>query len=452
MGKELLISGCASHGKRRYGLQIVLGSVLVLALAAAGAAFWFYRTSPLDYQLRRSEAALQENDWDKAERLAERLENSGYADQAYLLRGKILYTRAKPYLLADQPHQVASLLKRALDEFNKIRDQDEIRLEAAILSGECLLYLQQPSEAARAFSFVVRERPDCIDARRGLAAIYFDQGALTQALRQCDDWARLDPRDGRPLRFMGHIHKELDQPSEAIAAFKEALRRDLGERFREEVKENLAEVLVRHSDYAEALETLASCNPEASAKPRLLALQGECLWVLQNPSEARALVDRALQANPNFADLLRLRAEIYLQDSEPKAAVALLERAVGVDRHDQAIRQLLAQAYERLGKRAEALEQRRLAQKSQDLLRDLIKQSREAVSKSWKPELGSQLAELCEQLDRPDLAAMWRQVAKAKPTDHEAATSRAFAETDRFTSSRSRSPRPLTGPGESARK
>jgi tetratricopeptide (TPR) repeat protein len=295
----------------------------------------------------------------------------------------------------------------------------------------------------------LQEKPDCIDAHRGLAAIYFDQGTLIRALRHCEEWARLDPHDGRPLRFMGHINKDLGKDSEAIAAFKEALQRDLGQEFQEDVKENLAEVQVRESRHADALQTLDDCAVEAAQKPKLAALRAECLWALRPASEAALLLDQAIKSNPNSPALLRLRAGIYLQEeNQPRAAAALLERAVTIDRHDQISRLWLAQAYERLGKSAEATEQRRLAEQTQDLLREMTKLSHDAMIKPWNPDLRNKLAEVSEKFDRPDLAEMWRQAARAMPALREAASSHASVETDRFTSTQSRTRWPWAQGGQ----
>src|SRR5262249_33567600 len=155
---------------------------------------------------------------------------------------------------------------------------------------------------------------------------------------------------------------------------------------------------------------------------------------LQRGSESARLLDRAIETNPAIPDLFRLRGEIYLEGNQPKAAAALLERAVIIDRHDQGSRLLLAVAYERLGKSAEGAEQRRLAQQTEDLLQEMTKLSHDAVINPWNADVRKKLADACEKLDRPDLAEMWRQAAKAVPAFRDAASSHASAETERFTS------------------
>jgi tetratricopeptide (TPR) repeat protein len=320
--------------KRRAALRTWALLAALLGFLGAGAAYWFYHTTRLEYRLRRANEALQRGEWNEAERLALRLEAGGYEDQAHLLRGKTIFWQAKPYLEAGQSEHVLGLLEQALDEFNHIRGP-EVRLEAAALSGQCLLFLEEPAEAERVLRFVVNRNPDHMDSHRALAAIYYDQGALTRAIMHCEEWARLDRRDGRPHRWMGHIYADLDQRPDAVKCFREALRRELGEQFAEDVRENLAAVQIRQTDFAGALETLDSCSPVVGDQAKLAALRGEALWGLGRAGEARSVLEKALAAHLESVELLRLRARLCLQDNEPQVAATLLERALGIKRHDE---------------------------------------------------------------------------------------------------------------------
>jgi predicted Zn-dependent protease len=389
---------------------------VVLGVLGAGTAYWLYHTTRLEYRLRRAEEALCRGDWDEVERLALRLESTDHENQAHLLRGKLFFGQAKPYLEAGQPGQVLSLLKRSLDEFNQLHEPAEAdRLEAAALSGKCLLFLNEPAEAERVLRFVVDRNPDHVDAHRALAALYFDQGALARAIMHCEEWARLDPRDGRPYRFMGHIYKELDYTSDAARCFQAALERELGERFAEDAKENLAAVQVRQSGYSGAWQTLQSCAPSTSDKSQVTALRVECLWGLGRHDDACSIADRALEKYPDSVELLRLRAKFYLYYNQPRNAATLLERAVGIDRHDETSRDLLAQAYEQLNRPAEAAEQRRLCQQTRDYLKEMTTLRQEGLAKPWDASIRQRLAGVCEKLDKPQLAAKLRKTLAASP-------------------------------------
>jgi tetratricopeptide (TPR) repeat protein len=375
-----------------------LAVIVTVGTLAAGAAWWYQTTRPA-YRLRRGQEALHRGRPDIADRLAEQLEADGHYDHARLLRGEALL----------HDHQFA----RAIQEFNRIQDRGDLYVEASAIYGVALLSVKRSFEAEQLLRYVVSERPDYLEAQRGLAAIYFDQGALTLAVRHAKECARLEPHKGYPFWFMGVIFEDLGQYAAARDAFQQALERGLSDKQRTDVREGLAEVLVQLKDYAKALAILEECPPAVNDKPKILACRAECLWGLERATEGKALLDRALQKHPQSPDLLRLRARLYLNDSEPHNAAALLERALQVDRHDHQSRYELVQAYQMLGRRTEAAEQQRLLKQTQDYLAELTSLNHEIAERPWDAAVRTRLAEVCDKLDKPDLAAMWRQAAAA---------------------------------------
>jgi tetratricopeptide (TPR) repeat protein len=397
-------------------LVLVLGCLAGVASLAAGGGGWWYRTTRPEYLLRQGQEALRGGDLARAHELADRLEAGGAADHAHLLRGAAFFREAGPYLGTPEEHAVLPLLKRAVNEFNQIRDQGAIRLEAAALSGQCILYAKNPAEAARVFRFVLEQKPDHVDAHRSLAAVYFDQGADLLAVRHLEEVARLDPHDGRAHRLMGRIYKErASQHDKAIPCYREALRRHLSPSVAEEVRQELAECLVREGAFAEGLEVLDGSNPPPARQAQALALRGECLYGLGRAERARSVVEQALTTHPDSPDLLRLRARLHLDADEARAAADLLARAVALDRSDYRGRHLLALAYARLGRRDEAAEQHRLVEETRDRLKKVTELSGEVASNPWDASLHLRLAELCDQLGKPDEAGMWRRSAAACP-------------------------------------
>src|SRR5262249_52757864 len=107
--------------------------------------------------------------------------------------------------------------------------------------------------------------------------------------------------------------------------------------------------------------------------------------------------------------------KIHLAADEYPAAAGLLERAVALDKHDLVSRHQLAQAYEALGRRADAAEQRRLHEQTQRFLDELTRLNREATARPWDAAVRGCLAEVCQELGKADLAAMWRAAAGACP-------------------------------------
>ncbi len=410
-------------------LGLAIGGLALMGRVRWGDAAWYYHTVLLrlvgrenpDYKLRCGQQALRRGNVERVDQIALLLEADGDRDRASLLRGERLFREGKDYADAQIVPLAKPLLEKAETELNKIRDKGDIRLEAAALLGQCYMYLKRFGEAKRAFDFVLANRPDHIDAHRGLAVLYFDLGALPQALMHLEKWAELDPQDGRSYRLMGLIHKDLKKYPEAITAYREALSRGLPGGNRDlnpdAVRKELADCLVEANKYVEALELLQEFEPLPEDVPQVEALRAECLWGLGRADEARAVLDQALDASSNCPELLRLRAKIHMADKESGAAIKLLQQALNLDPHDYVTRYQLAQVYESLNLKPQAAEQHRLAEQSRKDLEELSKLNREAVEKPTSAAVRARLAELCDRLGRPQDAEMWRQAAASLPPE-----------------------------------
>jgi tetratricopeptide (TPR) repeat protein len=397
--------------RTRRHLLALLSSVLVLGLGA-GAGAWWYHTTRADYRLQCGREALRRGERQRAEQFVTLLAAAGDRDHANLLRAEIFWQQVKPWLDTDQA-AAAPLLRQAVEACNKIRDQGELRLQAVALTGRCLLYLKDPLGAERALGFVLDHQPDHADAHRGLAAIYYDQGALMRSVHHLEEVARLDPRDGRPHRQMGFIYKNLDQPAQAIDCYEEALRRELSDRVTQEVRVELAECQVKQSLYAEALRTLEGCDSQTAEAAEVLALRGDCLRGLGRTGQAVALLDGALEAYPRSPELLRLRARLAREAGATRQEADLLVRALEIDRHDYPSRYQLAQTYEGLGRHADAALQRRMAEQTKGYLTERGRLQEEALGKPWDVAVRKRLAEICRQLDQPEEAKRWLAAAAA---------------------------------------
>jgi tetratricopeptide (TPR) repeat protein len=367
--------------------------------AAVGAAAWWGVTSSRDYRLRAGREAVRAGRWGEAERMALRLEAAGDADHARLLRGEMFLRRGQ--------------VGPAVRAYNRIRRPDVLLDASALFGRGFLLDLKRPAEAERFLTFVAARRPDDVDTHRALATLYYDQGAWASAVAHLLAWGRLDPGDGRPFRLVGLIYKDLEQDKAAVPAYREALGRRLTDAVGREVRAELAECLTRLSHYDEALRVLDELGPAGSSA--LVALRAECVWGLGDAAKARALLNGALARERGSAALLRLRARIHAAEAEWSEASELLARAVAADPNDMRSRYQLAQAYEALGRTAEAAAERaKLAtiQAKQKRLNELVSA---AADRPWDAAPRRELAGLCRDLGRPDVAASWERAAAVCP-------------------------------------
>jgi tetratricopeptide (TPR) repeat protein len=379
------------------------GFALVAGLAAG--AVWHYRNNWPEHRLQQGKEALRRHDWDAVREQADCLERTGYSDHAHLLRGQI--------------HLHLGELADAIQEYNAIRhDRPEVLAEASLVYGLGFLSLGKLVEAERFLRYVLDVHPDEIDAHRGLAKLHYEQGALTLAVKHLEKWSRLAPDEGEPHRWLGVAYDGLGANAPAVEQYRLALSKKLAPRLREAVVVELAELLVKQRDCAEALACLDDSKFEAHRKPSAVReLRAECLYGVGRGAEAAQILDRLLAAGPASPRTLRVRAQIHGAAGETGAAAALLEKALQLDAHDHASRYQLAQAYEALGRRKEAAEQQCLLGQTEELLKQLSDLNREADERPTDPRVRRRLAEVCIRLGKPDLARMWLRAAATCPPD-----------------------------------
>jgi tetratricopeptide (TPR) repeat protein len=389
---------------------------MLLLLAAAGIAVfsvWRYRVTRPEYQLERAQAAIRAQDWDTVAEIAQRLYDAGHRNYAAVLRAEGVLVLGRQ---SQDPAKKRTQAQLALSELNKMELEDfplnaPLRVHAASLSAQCYLELGNLAEAHRVFLFVLDQQPDHIDAHRGLAAIAYDLGHIPTAIRHLETVARLDPSDPRPHRQLGLIHSDLGEHEKATEAYYESLRRGIDGQARSEVQFELAEVLLHLARFSEAIAVLDSARTHGEEAPWLVAIRAEAYRGLGRREEAIALLDRAIVAHPNGGALYRIRGQLYLDENNPVAAVTCLERAVELSPWSYQPQYLLSQAYAAAGRKEDAA---RAARKVDELRREytlLSDLTREAMNKPGDATVRRRLAEVCDRLGKPELAAMWRSAA-----------------------------------------
>ena len=363
-------------------------------ILVAGFAAWFRTTRP-GYRLERGLQAARQGDFVKANEYANLLERAGDNDHAFLLRGETQFLQNEPL--------------QALSTLNRIKSEgSDVHLEAVYVSGRCWIALRNLHDAERAFSYVIDARPDHVDARRGLASIYYDLGDYIKAIAVLEEVARLDPKDGRALRLIGLMYKDMQKIDEAVPAYEESLKRDPNPSDAADVRLELAECLLAKARPNDVIRIL-----ESDHSPSAEAFRAEALIQRGQVDEATALLDEALKANPDHNVLRRLRAERYRFANNPAAGARLLEDVVIKNPSDFRSREQLALCYGAIGKTSEAAEQLQKVKDTQELVREIHEKSKEAMLNTWEPKVRFQLAELFEKLGRPELSQMWRKAAQA---------------------------------------
>jgi tetratricopeptide (TPR) repeat protein len=381
-----------------------VGFAALAALAAgllAFAALRLFRTPPPEYQLQKGREALLRGDILEAEKLADQLQASGYPDHAHLLKGQMFLHLRRP--------------NSAILEYNAIRQENqEILADASLTYGLEFLVQGEAPQARRLLQWVLSVRPDNLKARKGMAALYYDQGVLDFAIQQVERWRALDPADGQAERFLGRIYQDRDEPDAAIDHYRAALEHTLTPSVREQTRVELAELLIGRGKFAPARELLDGESWETVERGTVATLRAECLYCLGQPQEAIGALegDAAAEESPRR---LRLQARLRVDQGDPAAAAALLERAVRLDPHDTDSSGELARVYERLGRHADAAEQARLLAESRQLWETFRTLKSKAYRRGNDPDIRRQLADLAARLGKQPQVEYWLKAASLCP-------------------------------------
>jgi tetratricopeptide (TPR) repeat protein len=318
-------------------------------------------------------------------------------------------------LLLGAAHLRAGRPDRAVDELQFAWDHPDTRVAATTLLGEAYYKLNDIRRAQIVLNRVVTSLDkDYAPAHRWLAVIYFDLGAMSQALYHLEQVARLDPNDPRPHRTMAYIRKDFGNGAGAIEDYLESLRRDPNQVDRESILMELAGVYHRLHQDREALETLSKLPPSAAA----LALTAECHYSLGNQKEARKFVEEALKLEPHYVPAMLTKAAMLTAAGEHAQAAELLEAAVERTPKEFSARYALAQAYLRLGRKQEADEHMKVVRELKenlDLYTRLVQQS---IDEPGNAQVRFQLGTLAMDLGMEGIDENWFKAALAIEPGH----------------------------------
>jgi tetratricopeptide (TPR) repeat protein len=409
---------------RRKRLQLLLGLLMIAAMA--GAIFYRVSTTRASYLLRQGREALKQGNGDKAAQLVERLSEQGYEPQTRLLLGETLVCEGRAdlqraeELQAGDPKKSAAwrgraddAFRRALKELSRVRDEGPLATEAAILGAECLVRLGELPVAADALRQVVDRQPDHKEAHRWLAAIAIDMNNAKDAIEHLRAWGRLDPKEGRPYRWVGFfLLNDYHNPRDAVEAYQEAMRRTLPAEDQFAVIKEWADALIGpQGDYQGALEVLDQCPEAYRQSPDILMRRAQALRSLGQDAEAVRLTEEALRANPDLIEALLLRARLYRESEQPKSALPLLQRAVQLSPYDTVVRQNLMDTYRETDNNERAEKERLLLEESTAYQKKLSELHEVIMAKPFDDRPRYELGALLLKLNRPAEARTWLRAA-----------------------------------------
>jgi tetratricopeptide (TPR) repeat protein len=283
----------------------------------------------------------------------------------------------------------------------------ELRRPVLILISEAM-YRVEDLEAARVVALAgAKDFPDEAHFCRVLSGIYYDLGAIQQALHQVDQLIRLVPADYRPHYLAAVIHDDFDHPDEAIRHLTIALEKSPPEEPTHEMLDMLVANLVKERRYQEALRVIA----DHSTWERQSYWRAHCLAGLGRTEEALDAARIAHEAGIDEPGLLGLKARILDDSGKHLDAIPLLERAVQLKPHDAQLQYQLAQAFDSAGQGENARSAFERFRRTQELREKLTLMSQKADEDIESAETRDELAGICAELGLDRLAETWRAAA-----------------------------------------
>jgi len=183
--------------------------------------------------------------------------------EAHRILGRI-YTR----MIGDasQGRLDEGMLRRAVEQFQKITEKDASDVDAWVTLGRLHKIAQNSVDAEKAYKKALELDPDNEYALHGLALLYADLGDTKTSIQM---WQRLAEQNPHPrvLRALASTYQQARDYPAAVATLRKALEQAPND---SEVKRELAENLLLAEQYPEALklyQELAQAHPRDSQYP-----------------------------------------------------------------------------------------------------------------------------------------------------------------------------------------
>lgn len=384
------------HSRHWLGLLMDPRSwIAVLILTFVGSIGYQHWNDPQRY-FELGMAGIRENDRAKIERAVRALQDNP------LYQVQHDYFAASLFLRDGLPERAIQLAMRS-------QDHPDVEVQSRVLAGEAAYQLGAAGNAKLLWEDALFLDAMCVEAHQWLGVLYFDLGAMENALLHLQSVSYLSPKDHRPDRFMGLINRDYERPQEAIEHYLESLRRSPHQPDAEAVRLELADCHIKLRQYEDAMENLGQC----AASPEKMRLTARCLMNLGVLDDARQLAQQLLKVDAKNLKTLDLNAEIALIDGDVQRAAELLREAVQVDPFDHGARTRLAQVAGRLGLDDEHSQQSARAKELQDLWQKFSDLQVDAINRPTDANLRLQIGSLARQLGKEELALSWFKAAAA---------------------------------------
>lgn len=385
---------------RRIGWLIATAVVLISVITATVEYRKFQR--PESHYLRGREALSTGEDETVMRESETLLKTEGFQSHGHLLRGLLLAKNHKP--------------AEAIVELQRA-GSDETAVEACVAAAKCFYQMGRYIPAIDAARAALTRDESAIEARRWLAAAYYDLGVSSHAIMELEKISAEAPRDPRPDRLLGLIAKDSEQYRKAVTHYRESLRRNSKQPDHQKILEELSESLVKQNQFDEALETLKQCQRSAFS----LTTEADCRHALGQNEASLELLQKALEFDPQYFPAKLAQGKLLFDLGQADQAVSALAEAARIEPMNSQAHFQLSQALRQIGKDDEAAAELSRNQEIMALEREFTDLHETMSKQPTNADARFRTGELASQLGKPELSKMWFRAALAIDPHHEQA-------------------------------
>ncbi len=252
---------------------------------------------------------LQEPRW-------EFLLNNQYASKtdAQLSSNESTFARKIQPLLAEQKH--AEVLQ-AFAERSLENDSAALQL----LRGQVLLNMRKIKEAETALKAALKSVPDLALAHRSLSLVYMLDKRYQPARQHLTRSIELGVADAQVYGQLAFVNLQLDKAASAVAGYQYALLLDPDNT---QWHQGLLYALIKAQAFDQAQALLEEALQSDPDNPDLWLQRGQIALKQERSLQALSSLEVALGLGENSAENIATAAQLHIQNGSPKRAVVLL--------------------------------------------------------------------------------------------------------------------------------
>lgn len=219
-------------------------------------------------------------------------------------------------------------LKDAIEELNSVYLRQPNNTLALYVLGHCYERLGHQAQAVEFYQDCLKFKGYLQLPAQRLAAIYFEQGRIEDAVDQYEPMRQHYPDDISTLVTLGHLYLVQGRHAKAAQIFNMAI---LIHPDNFVTQDETVDALIRDGQLREALDRLEVLLADQPEKPDLIAKQAEVLAMLGATSDAISQYQQALRLCPNFLEATIKLGTIYLKMHVEHLAARQFNEAVEIN-------------------------------------------------------------------------------------------------------------------------